>query len=388
LGILGVGIGTLAGAINVIVTVLTMRAPGMTLKRLPLFVWMTFVNSWLMVTALPVINGAIIMLLLDRELSAHFFTPATGGSALLWQHFFWAFGHPEVYIMILPAFGIISEVIPTFSGKPIFGYEFVAASTVAIAFLSLAVWAHHMFAVGLGHVADLFFAGASMAIAIPTGVKIFNWTTTMYWGKIRFTTAMLFAIGFLLMFTIGGLSGVSFAVVPIDWELTDTYYLVAHIHYVLFGGTVFALFAGIYYWFPKITGRMLSEKLGKAHFWITLAGFNLTFMIQHVLGIMGMPRRVFTYPNLPDWATFNLISTIGAFVLFASVLVFIWNVYASFIAGEIAGDNPWGGWTLEWAATSPPAVENFDRVPPVQGRRPLWDLEHPEMTDEMMAGRE
>jgi cytochrome c oxidase subunit I len=384
LGLFAVGIGTLAGAINVIATVIELRAPGMSLRRLPLFVWMAFVNSWLMVMVLPVLNGCIVMLLIDRLLNAHFFTPDSGGSALLWQHYFWAFGHPEVYIMILPAFGIISEVVPTFSGKPIFGYGFVAASTVAIAFLSLAVWAHHMFAVGLGHLWDLFFGIASMLIAVPTGVKIFNWSATMYGGRVRFTTSMMFAIAFLLMFTIGGLSGVSFAVVPLDWQLTDSYYLVAHIHYVLFGGTVFALFAGIYYWFPKITGRMLSERWGQLNFWSAFIGLNLTFLIQHLLGLMGMPRRVWTYPALPHWGSFNLLSTIGAFVLLFSMLIFIWNIFISLQEGELAGDNPWGGWTLEWVTSSPPPAENFERVPPIHGRRPLWDLAHPDRADELV----
>ncbi|MGH7987378.1 MAG: cytochrome c oxidase subunit I [Candidatus Binataceae bacterium] len=382
LGLLGIGIGTLTAAINLVTTTICLRAPGMSIRRLPLFVWMTLINSLLIVTVMPYLNAALVMLLIDRQLSAHFFTPSSGGSALLWQHVFWAFGHPEVYIMILPAFGIISEVIPVFSGKPIYGYEFVAASTVAIAFLSMTVWAHHMFAVGLGHTAVLFFGAASMAIALPTGVKIFNWIATMWGGRIRFTTSMLFALGFLIMFTIGGLSGVSFAVVPIDWQMTDTYYVVAHIHYVLFGGTVFALFAGIYYWFPKINGRMLNEKWGKLHFWVTLVGFNLTFMVQHILGLEGMPRRVFTYPALPGWGAMNMISTAGAYLLGISVMIFMWNLYISMRYGEAAGDNPWGAWTLEWATTSPPPEKNFDRVPPVKGRRPLWDLAHPDREDE------
>ncbi len=383
LSLIVAGIGTVAGAINIIVTVVTLRAEGMTMKRLPLFVWMNFVNAFLMLFALPVLNAALVMLLIDRQLHAHFFTPASGGSALLWQHYFWAFGHPEVYIVILPAFGMISEIIPVFSRKPIFGYEFVAASTVAIAFLSFTVWAHHMFAVGLGHIANLFFAVASMSIAVPTGVKIFNWTATMYGGQLRFTTAMKFAVAFIVMFTIGGLSGVSFAVVPIDWQLTDTYYLVAHMHYVLFGGTVLASFAGIYYWFPKFSGRLLSERLGSWHFWLTFVGLNLTFFIQHILGMMGMPRRVFTYPALPYWAAFNMLSTIGAFVLLIAMLVFLYNVVMSLRYGETAGDNPWDAWTLEWATTSPPPVENFVRIPPIHGRRPLWDLAHPELADEL-----
>jgi cytochrome c oxidase subunit I len=384
LGLLGIGVGTLTAGINLMATALCMRAPGMTIRRLPLFVWMTLVTGLLIILVIPVLNAGLVMLLADRILNAHFFRPDTGGSAVLWQHVFWAFGHPEVYIMVLPAFGIISEVIPVFSGKPIYGYEFVAASTLAIAFLSLTVWAHHMFAVGLGHTFDLFFAICSMAIAVPTGIKIFNWTATMYHGRVRFTTAMLFAISFLLLFTIGGLSGVAFAVVPIDWQLTDSYFVVAHFHYVLFGGTAFAMFAGAYYWFPKMSGRMLDERWGRVHFWLTFIGFNLTFMIQHVLGMFGMPRRVFTYPPLPGWEAMNMISTVGAFVLALGVLVFIIDIVISLRSGEIAGDNPWNAWTLEWATTSPPPPENFLRVPPIRGRRPLWDLAHPDRTDEVM----
>ena len=382
LGLACVGIGTLAGAINFAVTIISLRVPGMSIRRLPLFVWMTLVNSFLMILALPVLNAALVMLLVDRLFNAHLFDPSWGGSALLWQHYFWGFGHPEVYIMILPAFGMISEVIPVFSGKPIYGYEFVAASTVAIAFLSFTVWAHHMFAVGMGHIADLFFGASSMLIAVPTGVKIFNWTATMYQGRIRFTTSMLFAVSFLLEFTIGGLSGVSFAAFPLDWQLTDTYYLVAHFHYVLFGGSVFAIFAGFYYWFPKMSGLMLSERLGQWHFWLTVIGFNLAFFVQHILGLAGMPRRVFTYPDYPGWRVMNLMSSAGALLLAVSVLFFVWNIFQSLSRGEPAGENPWGAWTLEWATTSPPPVENFIRVPPVRGRRPLWDLAHPARADE------
>jgi cytochrome c oxidase subunit 1/cytochrome c oxidase subunit I+III len=381
LGLLVAGIGTVASGINLIATILALRAEGLTIRRLPLFVWMVLVNSFLIILALSILNATLVMLLADRLLGAHFFKPFTGGSAVLWQHLFWAFGHPEVYIMVLPAFGILSEVIPVFSRKPIFGYEFVAGSTVAIGLLSFGVWAHHMFTVGLGHVLDSFFGIASMLIAIPTGVKIFNWIATMWGGSIRFTTAMLFAVAFLVQFTIGGLSGVHFAVVPINWQTTDTYYVVAHFHYVLFGGTFFGIMAGIYYWFPKMTGRMLSEGLGKIHFWLMLIGFNLTFFVQHILGLIGMPRRVFTYPDLPHWGTLNLVSTIGAFILALSVLVFIWNVIASFRNGKPAGDNPWDAWTLEWATTSPPPVHNFDRLPLIRGRRPLWDFAHPDKAD-------
>jgi len=381
LGLLAIGVGTVASGINLIVTILALRAPGLTIRRLPLFVWMVLVNSFLIILALPALNASLVMLLVDRELNGHFFTASAGGSPILWQHYFWSFGHPEVYIMVLPAFGIISEVIPVFSRKPIFGYAFVATSTVAIALLSFGVWAHHMFTVGLGHTWDIAFGAASMLIAVPTGVKIFNWIATMWGGAIRFSVAMMFASAFLVLFTIGGLSGVTFAIVPIDWQVTDTYYVVAHMHYVLFGGTAFATFAGVYYWFPKLSGRMLSETWGQAHFWLTFIGFNLTFLVQHVLGIVGMPRRVFTYPDLPGWGVMNMISTLGAFILAASVLVFLWNVWRSLKSGEIAGDNPWNAWTLEWATTSPPPVYNFTQVPPVRSRRPLWDLAHPDKPD-------
>ncbi len=377
LGLFVLGIGSVAAAINFIVTILRLRAPGMTLGRLPLFVWMTLVNSFLIILALPILSAAAAMLFLDRQFGAYFFQPDAGGSALLWQNLFWAFGHPEVYIMALPAFGIISEVIPVFSRKPIFGYEFVAASTVAIGVLSFGVWAHHMFASGLGPTENMVFAASSMLIAVPTGVKIFNWTATLYGGRIQLTTSMLFALAFIIQFTIGGLSGVMFAAVPVDWQLTDTYFVVAHFHYVLFGGTFFALMAGAYYWFPKMSGRMLSKRLGRWHFWLTVIGFNTTFFVQHFLGLLGMPRRVYTYANLPGWGILNLISTIGAFILAFSVLLFLINLVWSLRRGEKAGDNPWDAWGLEWATTSPPPEHNFELVPPVTGRRPLWDLAHP-----------
>jgi cytochrome c oxidase subunit I len=319
LGLLTVGIGTVTGAINFIVTILKLRTPGMSLRRVPLFVWMVLVNAFIILFALPPLNTALSMLLVDRQLNAHFFRTLSGGSAILWQQYFWAFGHPEVYIMILPAWGMISEVIPVFSRKPIFGYEFVAGSSVAIGVLSFAVYAHHMFTVGLGHAFNTAFSAASFFIAVPTGIKIFNWIATMWGGKIRFTTSMLFATAFLILFTIGGISGVTFAAVPADWQTTDTYY----------GGTVFAILAGAYYWFPKITGRLLSERWGKLHFWLTFIGFNLTFFVQHILGLVGMARRVFTYPDLPGWGAMNMVSTIGAFVLAVSVLVFLWNVVIS-----------------------------------------------------------
>ena len=382
LGLFGIGVGTVAAGLNLIATIICLRAPGMSIRRLPLFVWMTLVTAFLIVLVMPILNADLMMLLADRLLEAHFFRPDSGGSVLLWQHLFWAFGDPEIYILILPAFGIISEVVPVFSGKSIYGYDFVAASTLAIAFLSLAAWGHHMFAVGLSHAFDLFFAISTIAIAVPTGMEIFSWTATMYQGRLRFTTSMLFALGFLLMFTIGALSGVAFAVVPIDWQATDSYTVVAHLHYVLIGGTVFALFAGIYYWLPKMTGRRLDERWGRVHFWATLIGFNLTFMIQYVLGMLGMPRRIYTYPELPGWQTMNMLSTVGAFIFALSVLIFVVNLGISLRSGVLAGDNPWNAWTLEWATTSPPPAENFTRgVPPIRGRRPLWDLAHPDRMD-------
>jgi len=376
LALLVLGVGSVATAINFIATILTLRAPGMTMGRVPLFVWMTFVTSILVILALPVLNASIVLLLVDRQLDAHVFLANGGGSSVLWQHFFWTFGHPEVYILALPAFGMISEIIPVFSRKPIFGYEFVAASTVAIAILSFGVWAHHMFAVGLGHTADIFFAGGSMLIAIPTGVKIFNWIATMWGGSIRFTTAMLFATAFLVEFVIGGLSGITFAAAPIDWQVTDTYYVVAHFHYVVFGGTAFALVGGIYYWFPKMSGRCLSERLGAWNFWLMVLGFNMTFFVQHFLGILGMPRRVFTYPDLPYWGALNMVSTVGACFMGLASLLLVANIAWSLRRGKVAGDNPWDAWTLEWATTSPPPHDNFAEVPPVTGRRPLWDLAH------------
>src|SRR4051794_18322144 len=318
------GVGTIATGLNFVVTIVRMRAPGMTALRMPVFVWMILITSVLILGAIPALTAAQIMLLLDRFAGTHFFDASAGGDPLLWQHLFWFFGHPEVYIMALPAFGIMSEVVPVFARKPIFGYPFMVASGLAIAFLSFLVWAHHMFAVGMGPVPDAAFGASSMLIAVPTGIKVFSWLATMWGGRLRLTTAMQFAIGFLAMFTIGGISGIHFAIVPIDWQTTDTYYVVAHFHYVLFGGTFFAVNAGAYYWFPKMSGRLLSERIGMWHFWLTFIGFNLTFFPMHIVGLMGMPRRVYTYPDLPGWGALNFAETIGAGLMGVAILAFLW----------------------------------------------------------------
>ncbi len=381
LGLLVSGVGTMGAAVNLIATIVSLRTKGMTIGKLPLFVWMVLATSFLIVVAFPPLTAAQTMLLLDRQLGTQFFAAGSEGSALLWQHLFWFFGHPEVYIMVLPAFGMVSEIIPVFSRKVIFGYESVAAATVAIAFLSLAVWAHHMFAVGMTLPLDDIFAGTSFLIAVPTGIKVFNWVATMYRGHIRLATPMLFAIGFVSMFVIGGLTGVMLAAVPIDWQVTDTYFVVAHFHYVLFGGSLFAITSAFYYWFPKMSGRMLSERLGRWHFALMLIGFNLTFGPMHIAGILGMPRRVYTFAPGMGLEPWNLAATIGAFILGVSFLVLFANLFWALRHGEEAGDDPWDAWTLEWATTSPPASYDFERVPEVKSRRPLWDLKHPEDPD-------
>ena len=373
------GMGTTLTALNIIITTMRYRAVGMGLWKMPLFSWMVFVNAFIIIFALGALSGALIMLEIDRVLSGHFFVQ--GGSPLLWQHYFWLFGHPEVYIMVLPAWGIISEIIPVFSRKPIFGYEFVAGSTVAIAVLSFAVYAHHMFAVGFARPVNLAFAASTMLIAVPTGIKVTNWVATLWKGSIRFTVPMLYAIAFIVQFTFGGVTGVSFAVLPIDWQVTDTYYVVAHFHYVLMGGSLFAMLGGLHFYYPKMTGRMLSEGLGKLAFWMITLGFNGVFLVQHALGLMGMPRRVYTYPDLPGWGALNMFSTVSAFVLGLGFLITLTNLIASYRIGRVAGDNPWQAWTLEWATSSPPPKENFSRLPPIKSRRPLWDLAHPEDED-------
>lgn len=382
LSLLVMGVGSVATGINLIVTVLNLRAPGMTMQRMPLFVWIIYLNAYLVILSLPALNAALVMILADRQLNAHFFAPSHGGSALLWQNYFWIFGHPEVYILVLPAFGVISEVIPVFSRKVIYGYGFMVASTIAITFLSYSVWLHHMFATGLGFAVLYLFAASSMVIAVPTGIKIFNWIATMWRGSVIFATPMLFATAFLIQFTMGGLSGVAFAAIPIDWQVTDSYFVVAHIHYVLLGGVIFGMFAGIFYWFPKVTGRMLSETLGKWQFWIMVVGFNGTFFVMHLMGVLGMPRRVYTYPDRPPLGFLNHVSTAFAGILVVGFLIFIWNVVTSLRRGAVAGNNPWHAWTLEWMTNSPPILENFERVPPITGRRPLWDMAHPQGTGE------
>jgi heme/copper-type cytochrome/quinol oxidase subunit 1 len=379
------GISSILSSINFIVTILRMRTRGMTINRMPLFSWMMLVTSFLIIFALPSLTVASFLLLFDRHLGTHFYQAGFGGDPLLWQHLFWSFGHPEVYILILPAFGVISEVLPVFSGKPIFGYTFVAWSGVAIGFLSFSVWAHHMFAVGLPPLAQAFFASSTTLIAIPTAVKIFNWIATTWGGRLRFTTAMLFCLGFIVQFVIGGLSGVAVAVAPFDYQVTDTYFVVAHLHYVLPAGAVMAFFAAIYYWFPKMSGRMLDERLGKLNFWLYVLGTNLTFFPMHVLGILGMPRRLYTYPAGLGWTQLNQLTSVGAYITAAGVLVFIYNWFLSIRKPTMATADPWNGFTLEWATSSPPRPDNFAMVPLVRSRRPLWDLKYPESADWRIA---
>jgi cytochrome c oxidase subunit 1 len=373
IGLQILGIASLAAGVNFFVTVLNMRAPGMKLIRMPMFVWMSFITQLLVLLAFPVITVALIMLMFDRLFGTHFFVPAGGGDPLLWQHLFWVFGHPEVYILILPAFGVISEILPVFSRKPLFGYTAMVFSGCFIAVLGFGVWSHHMFSTGMGPIADTFFAVITMLIAIPTGVKIFNWIGTIWGGSIQLKTPMYFALGFVAMFIMGGLSGVMHSAAPADLQQTDTYFVVAHFHYVLFGGSIFALTAGAYYWWPKMFGKMLDDGLGKVHFWLMMIGFNLTFFPMHIVGLQGMPRRVYTYPAGLGFESLNRMETWGSLILGFSMLVFLFNMIKTWRSAPPAPADPWNGATLEWAIPSPPQEFNFSEIPTVHGRDPLWD---------------
>ena len=381
LGLLILGVASMAGGFNFVVTILNMRAPGMTLLRMPLFVWMTLVTSLLIIFAMPVITVALFELLFDRLYNANFFNAEAGGSPLLWQHMFWLFGHPEVYILILPAMGIVSEILPTFSKKPLFGYPFVVFSGVAIGFMSWGVWVHHMYTTGLGTVANSAFGISTILIGVPTGVKIFNWLGTMWGGSISIKTPLLMCIGFVTMFTIGGLSGVLHTMVPSDFQQQDTYFVVAHFHYVLFGGAIFALFGGIFYWFPKFTGKLLGEGLGQTQFWLMMIGFNLTFFPMHISGLLGMPRRVYTYQEGFGFDILNMMSTVGGFIIAASMLVFITNFISSVRNGEKSGTDPWDARTLEWSLPSPVPTYNFKEVPVVEARDDFWHTKYKENED-------
>lgn len=374
LGLLFLGISTTGAAINAIVTILKLRAPGMSINRMPLFLWSTLTTSVAMIFALPSLSAALIFLELDRLFGAHFYDPTLGGNPLLWQHLFWAFAHPWVYIVFLPATGIISMVVPVFSRRPIIGYNYVALATVATGLIGFGVWVHHMFVAGLHGLSISFFSAASMTVTIPSAIQVFAWIATFWYGRPRLETPMLFALGFLVLFTIGGLSGVMTAVIPFDWQVTDTYFVVAHLHYVLVGANVFPVFAGLYYWFPKMTGRLLDERLGRWNFWLMFIGFNLGFFPMHIAGLLGMPRRVYTYQAGIGWDTANLIETIGVYMLALGILVFFVNLMRSRRHGDRAGGNPWGANTLEWATPSPPPAYNFRAIPVVKGRDPLWEI--------------
>ena len=383
LGLQMLGVASLASSFNFIVTVINLRAPGMTLLRMPVFVWMTTVVAFLLISAVPPISVALFQLSFDRQFGTNFFNVAKGGDPVLWQHLFWLFGHPEVYILILPAMGIVSEILPVFARKPLFGYAVVVFSGVAIGFMGWGVWMHHMFMVGLGPAANSAFATSTMLIAIPTGVKIFNWIGTLWGGSIRFRTPVMFSIGFVAMFIIGGLSGVTHALVPSDMQQNDTYYIIAHFHYTLFGGAIFGLFAGMYFWWPKVFGKMLSEKLGSLHFWLMIIGFNLTFAPMHWLGLNGQLRRTFTYSEGSGWDFWNLVATSGAYLIAISVMVFITNVFITARSRKAAPADPWDARTVEWLTSNPPPHYNFAEVPVVHARDEFWHRKY----DEDAGGR-
>lgn len=373
LGLLFLTISTTVGAVNFIVTILRLRAPGMSINRMPLFCWAMLATALSVIFALPALSAANIMLELERKFGFHFFDVSGGGDPLLWQHLFWIFGHPDVYIIFLPAVGLVSTIVPVFSRRPIVAYTWVAMATMATAFLGFGVWVHHMFATGLPQVTMVFYAATSLLIAIPSGVQVFAWIGTMLTGRVVLSTPMLYVLGFIVVFVVGGVTGVMFAAIPFDQQVTDSYFVVAHFHYVLFGGAVFPVFAAIHYWFPKLTGRMLSERLGAVGFWIFFVGFNLTFFPMHIAGLLGMPRRVWTYEPGLGWDVYNLLSTIGAFTLAVGILLVVVNVVLSLSRGRIAGPDPWGGNTLEWATSSPPPEYNFAVVPTVRSSNPTWD---------------
>jgi cytochrome c oxidase subunit I len=381
LAVLATGIGSIGTGVNFIATILCMRCPGMTLGKMPLLAWLNLVVGGMVIFGISPLTAAQIMLCIDRYLGGHFFDTQAGGSAVLWMHFFWIFGHPEVYILVVPAFAFVSEIVPVFSRKPIFGYPIMVAATIAIGFISFSVWAHHMFTVGMSSYGNSFFVLTTVAIAVPTGIKIFNWLGTMWGGKIQLRVPMLFCIGFLFQFLIAGLTGIMLGTAPFNWQLSGSYFVVAHFHYVIVGGIVFALFGAFYYWYPKMSGRMYNETLGKLHFWLFIIGFHLTFDFMHIPGLLGMPRRIYTYEPGRGWEIWNLIVTVGAFVQAAGVLVFAFNLLWSLWKGEPAGNDPWDAWTLEWSTSSPPPDYDFAVTPVVRSRRPLWDLKHPEDPD-------
>jgi cytochrome c oxidase subunit I len=381
LAVLVSGVGSVGAGLNLVTTILSMRCRGMTLGKMPVLAWLNLVMGGMVLGGISPLTAAQLMLCVDRYLGGHFFDTQAGGSALIWMHFFWVFGHPEVYILVIPAFGFASEIIPVFSRKAIFGYPVMVAASVAIAFISFSVWAHHMFAVGMPSYGNAFFVLTSMLIGVPTGIKIFNWLATMWGGKIIFATPMLFAIAFLFQFLIGGLTGIMLATAPFDWQLNDSYFVVAHFHYIIVGAILFMIFAAFYYWYPKFTGRKMNETLGKWHFWLFLIGFHLTFDFMHIPGILGMPRRIYTYEPGRGWGIWNMIVTIGVFVQIIAITIFVVNLIRSYFRGELAGNDPWDAWTLEWATSSPPPPYNFADSPAVRSRRPLWDIKHPENPD-------